>query len=83
MGLKAQLPFWISLTRVDSETGVEVRKWSIHRLDEEIFEVQMLVHAEVLMSLRNDDFDFVSFLDDQFGSHLWTDANPVDTRRNR
>src|SRR5471032_2974548 len=83
MGLQAQLPLRVAFARLDRQRGVEFGQRAVHRLDEEIVEVQALIGSQVLIGLRDHDLDFVALLDHQIGAHLRADADPVDAGRHR
>src|SRR5471030_426635 len=83
MGLQAQLPLRVAFARLDRQRGVEGGQRAVHRLDEEIVEVQAFVGRQVLLGLRDYDLDFIALADHQLGTHLRADADPVDAGRHR
>src|SRR5471030_3006637 len=83
MGLQAQLPLRVALAGLDRQRGVEGGQRAVHRLNEEIVEVQAFVGRQVLLGLRDYDLDFIALADHQLGTHLRADADPVDAGRHR
>src|SRR5476649_1852116 len=83
MGLQAQLPLRVAFAGLDRQRGVEGGQRTVHRLNEEIIEVQAFVGRQVLLGLRDYDLDFIALADHQLGTHLRADADPVDAGRHR
>src|SRR5450830_216875 len=81
--LNAQLPLRIVLNLFNCQPRVTCSLEPIHRLQQEMLKVQLFIVGQHLCLLRNDDFKLITFDDLQFGAHLGTHANPVDTGRNR
>ena len=66
-----------------SRRGFEVRSliWAIHRLKEEMLEVQPLELRWLCPDLREDELQLVALALGERNARLWADADPVDAAR--
>lgn len=83
MGLDAEFPFGIALADLDRQPGILLGGRPGHRLHEKMREIEVLVGMQILLRLRDDDFQFIAPMHDQLRAHFRADANPIDASRNR
>lgn len=78
MGLETQSPLRVCETVAQSEPCVFLTPRTIHRLQKEIAKVEVLEPLRLSTILREDEFQFVSGMDNKLCSRLWAHANPID-----
>src|ERR1700749_1514100 len=81
--LEADPPAWMLLAIIDHELGVAVALRPVHRLQEEVLEVEMGEAAGQGFRLRINQLQFLTRSLHQLGIGFRTDADPVDAIRGR
>ena len=83
MGLNAQAPTRVAQTIVDSQLGVALRFGTIHRLQKEMPEIELLKFLGRGVLLRINELELAAGDLHEGGARLWTDTDPVERRRRR
>jgi len=81
VGLEAETPDRIVEAVSDGRLGVPIALGTIHRLQEEVAEIQIFECRWVDAILGENDFQFVATLKDQWHPSLRTHAEPINSRR--
>ncbi|ABA49515.1 hypothetical protein BURPS1710b_0356 [Burkholderia pseudomallei 1710b] len=76
--LHRQPPPRMTLAPIDREPGVELARRAVHRLHEEMLEVELRVIGKALVVLRHHHLQFVALRDDERRIRLRAHADPVD-----
>src|SRR5687767_12547503 len=81
VGLKTEAPTRVLEPVLDRELGVPLETRTVHRLQEEAAEIQLLERARVDAVLRVDELQLVALAKRQLVAGLRAYADPIDAAR--
>ena len=79
MSLNAQTPARMGEAVGDGVAGVVGESRSVHRLEKEILEVEVLEQRRIEIRLRKNELELAAACLNQGGPRFWADTNPVQT----
>src|SRR5262245_9625031 len=79
MSLQRKAPLWVAETVLDGRRSVTVALGSVHRLEEEVFELHLAKVLRRSIRLRIDQLELVTPLDHQGCVSFRADTDPVDS----
>ena len=78
MRLQAEPPAWMRQAVLQRGRCIRLPVGAVHRLQEEMIETEMGKLVRLRTDLGKDEFELIPAGDDQVGSGLGTDAEPID-----
>ena len=80
MCLQTKSPARVLQTIVQCHAGVRFPRRSVHRLKEEVLEIEFLVHFRTCANLRENEFQFVPRAKFEFRMCFWAHTYPINVR---